>query len=663
MLRTGLTCLVALLSVLRPPNARAQDLMLDEEPVHAAAVEKVAVAPDVRPHSATVMTGEELSRRGFRTLGDALAFVVGMNVDRTTAGEVFSQRGIPNGMSLVMDGVPQVLDGERASLDVADINLADVERVEVVRGPVTAVNGVGPLSGVVNVITRKPGLTGAGVRVGVTDLGERSVHADGTWRKEELAARVSLSYRAGTSARWRLEAVPTRYIQVGSATLFSTKVNTTRAVDDEQWAGRLAASYRGVLVDGWFTRSQQFSPLSRFSHADVSRDPQERFRQQQRLRVMWQGFLGPVAVQAAAYASQQNRRDRIPLFPRGGPFPSGGETTIAAQVTTAGALLRADIPLGPDRRLVLGSFGDVTRNNAQSDSVDPVTGAYTPALVTLNTLTGTLSGAAEYQWDMGLGFHVNAGLVGEWRTAYGFSLAPRASLQWNPLPFFTARLAYSEGTRSPDRYDVTSLTQAVVAARVVGAGTNPRLRPERVRSLEVGASFDPSAQLHVGADLFVSRHEDAVVNAVDGLHWVPGNQSARLITGGEVISTCDVIPGWLHAWAGGAVSAVVDGPALQDNVGSVLFGTELTPLPGLELGTRSRLRHRMGNGAGSGPAHTTDLFSSYEPPGGRFTVMGGVRNVFNQNPRSHEEAGLTNAPDVAVPSPTRTFYVAVEGRL
>jgi hypothetical protein len=165
-------------------DVRAQDLMLEDAPPssRAVSVAPVVVTPDVRPHSTTVLQGEELWRRGFRTLGDALEFVTGISTERTTLGTVYSQRGIPNGFSLVLDGVPQVAEGERAMLDVDDLSLGDVDRVEVVRGPVTAVNGVGSLSGVIRVFTRKPGLSGAGARIGVTHHGEREVYLDGTWR-------------------------------------------------------------------------------------------------------------------------------------------------------------------------------------------------------------------------------------------------------------------------------------------------------------------------------------------------------------------------------------------------------------------------------------------------------------------------------------------------
>ncbi len=661
-------CLIVTLLVgLHSLPLHAQDLLLDEgapTPAQPVVVERVAVLPDVRPHSTVVLSGEDLWRRGFRTLGEALGFVVGMNVEAGTGGRVYSQRGIPNGMSLVLDGVPQILEGERGVLDVEDLNIADVERVEVVRGPVTAVNGMGPLSGVVRVFTRKPGLTGGGARVGVTHQGEREVFGDATYRQGELGARASVAYRGGPSQVWRLREVPTRYISVGEATFFSTKVNrdvTTQ--EDQQLAGRLAVSLGGFLLDGWFTRSERNAPLSRFSHALVTETPQLRLRQQQRVRLLWQGFLGPVSIQAATYASHQKRRDRIPLFPRSGPFPAGGETITDAETSTLGALVRADIPLDASHRLVFGAFGDVTRLAARSDAVDPTNGVRTPRLVTRDTFTASLATAAEYQWDVGLGLHVNAGLVGELRSGYGFSIAPRGSLVWQPLHFFGARVAYSEGTRAPDRYDVLALTQAVVSQRVVGTRANPSLRPERVRSLEAGVSFDPSSRFHLSVDVFVSRHEDAVSAQAQRLMLVPVNLDARVITGAELLADCDVVPGWLHAWGGGALATVVDGPALNNDVGTIMFGAELTPWDGLELGARNRLRYRAGMDAAAGPSHLTDVFVSFRPWAEHVTLMGGVRNSFNQLNNSLEEPGLTNAPDVAIPGPERTFYMAVEGRL
>jgi len=81
------------------------------------------------------------------------------------AGIQLSQDGITgsgvsiNGISgenvkILMDGVPLVgrLDGQ---IDISQINLANVERIEIVEGPMSAIYGSNALGGVINIITKK----------------------------------------------------------------------------------------------------------------------------------------------------------------------------------------------------------------------------------------------------------------------------------------------------------------------------------------------------------------------------------------------------------------------------------------------------------------------------------------------------------------------------
>jgi outer membrane receptor protein involved in Fe transport len=461
-----------------------------------------------------------------------------------------------------------------------------------------------------------------------------------------------------------LEGVPTRYIQVAGTNLWGTKVNTTVPVDgDEQFSARLAATYKRLQFDAAATQSERHSPLSRFSHALLVERPQQRERQRRWARGLWQGSVGPVNVHAAAYLSHQERRDHIPLYPKGAPFPYGGSTMVYGQTYTTGALVRLEIPLLAEHRLILSAFGDVTRVEARADAVDPVDGNHVRGLVRQNTLTATLTQAAEYQWDPGWGFHLNAGLVLEGRSSYGVSLAPRASLTWNLLPFWTSRMAYSEGTRTPDRYDFTTLAQGVVAGRVTGTRNNPSLRPERVRSLDAGVSFDPHAMMHLSLDGYLSRHEDSVFNSVEGLALVPRNQPARTVAGFELNGHVEVVPRWVRAWGGAGFSKTIHGATQKQDVAVAVFGAEVTPREGWELGVRNRIRWRDGRDAAGGPSHMTDVFMSMHPLGDRMMLSMGIRNVFNQNARSHEEAALPGAADVSVPSPTRTLFLAVEGRL
>ncbi|MBM4026964.1 MAG: hypothetical protein FJ280_16415, partial [Planctomycetes bacterium] len=126
------------------------------------------ISPGRRPQPAgtspayvTAIPGEELRRMGFLTLGEALAFVAEAYVRITGTGlggvQQASIRGsTPQQVLVLLDGVPLNATAQ-FGVNLATITLADVERVEVLRGPYSAIQGN---FAVIQVTTRsRPGRT------------------------------------------------------------------------------------------------------------------------------------------------------------------------------------------------------------------------------------------------------------------------------------------------------------------------------------------------------------------------------------------------------------------------------------------------------------------------------------------------------------------------
>ena len=99
------------------------------------------------PSTVTIIDRDMIEKFHFRTLSDALSTVAGISILRTTSRqEVITARGIlqdhyPNKVLFLLDGVPSwnPTTNEMGSLNRVDI--ADVERVEVLRGPASVVYG------------------------------------------------------------------------------------------------------------------------------------------------------------------------------------------------------------------------------------------------------------------------------------------------------------------------------------------------------------------------------------------------------------------------------------------------------------------------------------------------------------------------------------------
>ncbi len=109
-----------------------------------------------------VVSGEDIRRSGHRTLADALRLVPGMFVGRINASSwVIGARGL-SGSALTATRYLVLIDGRvvydplisATFWDTTDVPLADIDRIEVIRGPGATLWGANAMNGVVNVITK-----------------------------------------------------------------------------------------------------------------------------------------------------------------------------------------------------------------------------------------------------------------------------------------------------------------------------------------------------------------------------------------------------------------------------------------------------------------------------------------------------------------------------
>jgi len=112
------------------------------------------------PAAIFVITGEDLRRSGVTTIPDALRLVPGVQVARIDGSKwAVSIRGFngrfANKLLVLMDG-RSVYDPSFSGVywDIQDTLFADIDRIEVVRGPGGTVWGANAVNGVINIITK-----------------------------------------------------------------------------------------------------------------------------------------------------------------------------------------------------------------------------------------------------------------------------------------------------------------------------------------------------------------------------------------------------------------------------------------------------------------------------------------------------------------------------
>lgn len=110
--------------------------------------------------SVTVITAEEIEAKQWRTLPEALREVPGLNVVQTggPGGQtsLFMRGTNSNHTKVLLDGI-DVSDPSAPSgnVDLSQFLTADIERIEVLRGPQSGLYGSDAIGGVVNIITKR----------------------------------------------------------------------------------------------------------------------------------------------------------------------------------------------------------------------------------------------------------------------------------------------------------------------------------------------------------------------------------------------------------------------------------------------------------------------------------------------------------------------------
>jgi vitamin B12 transporter len=110
--------------------------------------------------SVTVITEEDIQRRGSRTLNEVLRTVPGFDVTpRGGPGQqstIFTRGTNGSQTKVLLDGIPlNDPSSPNRAFDPANFLLDNVQRIEVIRGPQSTIYGSDAIGGVVNIVTRR----------------------------------------------------------------------------------------------------------------------------------------------------------------------------------------------------------------------------------------------------------------------------------------------------------------------------------------------------------------------------------------------------------------------------------------------------------------------------------------------------------------------------
>ena len=452
--------------------------------------------------SVTVLTREDLDARQVTTLGDALRLVSGFTVARNggpgAVTSVFPRGGESDYTLVLVDGVRMNAFG--GGLDLSQVPIGGAERIEIVRGPQSALYGSDAIGGVVQVVTPRGGpavldaLAEAGGRdtrrAAATMRGSR-----GAWQGAVSAQHMRDEGFTGTAA------ADGSVVSNDDSRLSDVSLGVGWRADS---GTDLFATVRYVDSDRGAPGPYGSNPAGNFSGVDrIARS----LTQQRSAAVRWLQPLGAAAsrvrLRAEADVADFDLKYRA-------AFGSEGETARAHGRLQADAALTTTLSASAGGEWI-GERGRSTYIVASGAAV-PVERA-------------VWAGFAEARWQPLAGIWVTAGarasritrqsLAGDPaafspRPAFAddtvVAVNPKLTAAWTIVPEGVSgtstkvRAAAGTGIRPPDAFDIAFTD-------------NDGLKPERSASVEAGITQTlASGKVHLDGTWFHNRYDDLIVS-------------------------------------------------------------------------------------------------------------------------------------------------------
>ena len=148
----------SLLSVL-PFSAQGQTLQQSEIEEVLVSASLLPIAASRSANAITVIDSEQLKNRAALSVSDLLRDVPGMAVSRSgvqgSATQIRVRGAEANHLLVLIDGVEANDPSQSDELNWGTLSAADIERIEVIRGPQSSLRGSDAMAGVVNIVTRR----------------------------------------------------------------------------------------------------------------------------------------------------------------------------------------------------------------------------------------------------------------------------------------------------------------------------------------------------------------------------------------------------------------------------------------------------------------------------------------------------------------------------
>ena len=504
----------------------------DKSHVSIATGSRVPVAR--APSVATVITAEDIRAMGATDLDDVLETVPGLHVSRSPVvnSPIYVFRGVRSTLInpqvlLLVNGQPQTgaYAGDRG-VQWGGMPLENIARIEVIRGPGSALYGADAYAGVISIQTKRAEeIAGqqVGVRAGSFDSAAGWWQAGGRWeglavagylaysRTDGAQRTVSADAQTGLDAIFGPFGVPPVSHAPGSMDDGYRMVNA--ALDASAGGWRLRTSYKRVFDQGSGAGvAQALDPTGRNSSEHVDAD------------LSWRPTL-PVAdwdLLLRAYAAQYEEHSRLVLFPAGtnlgGGFFEDGMIGNPEKWERTGRLEATAVYTGlAGHRIRLGAGytrQDLYRIRETKNFNPDFSPIGTGSFEDVTDVTHTVPFIVPHQrsvehvyvqdeWSLARDWALTAGVRHDRYSDFGGTTNPRVALVWEAAYDLTAKLLYGTAFRAPSFNELYAINNPA-------SNGNASLTPERMRTLEAALAWQADATTRLGINVFRYRLSDLI---------------------------------------------------------------------------------------------------------------------------------------------------------
>lgn len=418
------------------------------------------------PGSVTVVSRKEIKEKGAESILDIIRGTTGVSLQGvgTSGRKTISLRGMESRHTLILvDGkrIPSSNDviGPNTDYQYDWISTENIERVEVVRGPMSVLYGADALGGVVNIITRKPTGKLQGSLKATAHLVDGDLKKDGDGHDLEF----NLSGKASDTLQFSIGAQQARRASVESilkpeesAIEGRKKQQISLGLDWQPKKGHtIEFDYTQGQEDRWYDTRTRKKQLYQ-SQYKLDRD---------QLSLGWKGSLGEVDASLRVYQSTIDVSNKATNGVRATSPQKLSENTLEGNIR---------FPVG-EKQLITTGFEqrkEKLKNKRLQTGEDDVT-------------LKSLYLQDEIDLTENLLFTLGARL--DDHEVFGNEVSPRASIVWNASDNWILKASYGHGFRAPTIKQSSSDYVFIFGPNKISG--NSDLKPETNDTIELGANY------------------------------------------------------------------------------------------------------------------------------------------------------------------------------